>query len=90
MGPHDPSDRFTYWVRRFAEGGHALAPDRPAMSVQVIDGLVDALRHFATSTDAAAITAATEALAKGTEAFAARRMNQSIRQALAGRSVEAL
>ncbi|MFL6692482.1 MAG: Fe-S protein assembly chaperone HscA, partial [Ramlibacter sp.] len=57
---------------------------------QVIDGLMDALRNCATSEDAAAITAGTEALAKGTEAFAARRMNQSIRQALAGRSVEAL
>jgi molecular chaperone HscA len=31
-----------------------------------------------------------QALAKGTEAFAARRMNQSIRKALAGRNVETL
>jgi molecular chaperone HscA len=42
----------------------------------------------ATSDNAAAIAAATEALAKGTEVFAARRMNRSIRQALAGRNVE--
>jgi 2'-hydroxyisoflavone reductase len=38
VGPHDPSDRFTYWVRRIGEGGEVLAPDRPDMPVQVIDG----------------------------------------------------
>ena len=35
-----------------------------------------------------AIDAAVEALAKGTEAFAAARMNRGIRQALAGRSID--
>jgi molecular chaperone HscA len=35
-----------------------------------------------------AINAATEALAKGTEAFAAARMNRGIQRALAGRKVE--
>ena len=38
--------------------------------------------------DHAAIDTAVEALAKGTEAFAAERMNRGIRQALAGRRVE--
>jgi molecular chaperone HscA len=38
--------------------------------------------------DAHRIEAATEALAQGTEAFAAERMNRGIRQALTGRSVE--
>ena len=38
-----------------------------------------------TSTDAAAVEAAAQALAKGTEAFAAQRMNRGIRQALAGK-----
>ncbi|MBX3659261.1 MAG: Fe-S protein assembly chaperone HscA [Ramlibacter sp.] len=42
------------------------------------------------STEAAPIEAATQALAAGTEAFAARRMNQGIRKALAGRSVESI
>jgi molecular chaperone HscA len=57
----------------------------------VIDGLMSGLRdRAAEAQDAAGIEAATEALAKGTEAFAARRMNQSIRQALAGRNVESL
>lgn len=37
VGPNDPSDRFTYWVRRFDRGGDVLAPDRPDMAVQVID-----------------------------------------------------
>ena len=39
---------------------------------------------------AAAIEEATEALAKGTEAFAALRMNESIRQALSGKTIESL
>jgi molecular chaperone HscA len=42
----------------------------------------------AAGNDAAAIEAAVKNLATGTEAFAAARMNQGIRQALAGRRVE--
>ncbi|HSU20272.1 MAG TPA: Fe-S protein assembly chaperone HscA [Variovorax sp.] len=44
----------------------------------------------ADSTDAAAIEAATKALADGTEAFAAQRMNRGIARALAGRKLESL
>ncbi|HET7571579.1 MAG TPA: NAD-dependent epimerase/dehydratase family protein [Gaiellaceae bacterium] len=36
-GPHDPTDRFTYWPRRLAEGGDVLAPGNPGSPVQVID-----------------------------------------------------
>ena len=36
-GPHDPTDRFTYWPRRIAAGGEVLAPDRPELRVQFID-----------------------------------------------------
>ena len=36
-GPHDPTDRFTYWPRRVATGGEVLAPDRPELRVQFID-----------------------------------------------------
>jgi 2'-hydroxyisoflavone reductase len=36
-GPHDPTDRFTYWVRRAARGGRAAVPGRPDQPVQVID-----------------------------------------------------
>ncbi|MGZ5270245.1 MAG: Fe-S protein assembly chaperone HscA [Ramlibacter sp.] len=55
---------------------------------EAIDTLMAQVRDAAAGADAGAIEAATSALTKGTEAFAARRMNQSIRQALAGRSVE--
>ncbi|MAE69041.1 MAG: epimerase [Gemmatimonadetes bacterium] len=37
VGPHDPSDRFTYWVTRIARGGDVLAPGKPADPVQLID-----------------------------------------------------
>jgi len=38
VGPHDPTDRFTYWPVRVARGGDVLAPDRPAVLTQIIDG----------------------------------------------------
>jgi 2'-hydroxyisoflavone reductase len=37
VGPHDPTDRFTYWPRRVAEGGEVLAPGDGTSAVQVID-----------------------------------------------------
>jgi 2'-hydroxyisoflavone reductase len=37
VGPHDPTDRFTYWPRRIARGGDVLAPGRPDAPVQFID-----------------------------------------------------
>jgi 2'-hydroxyisoflavone reductase len=37
VGPHDPTDRFTYWPVRVARGGDVLAPDRPDVLTQVID-----------------------------------------------------
>jgi nucleoside-diphosphate-sugar epimerase len=37
VGPHDPTDRFTYWPRRVAEGGRMLAPAPPDQPVQFID-----------------------------------------------------
>ena len=36
-GPHDPTDRFTYWPVRIARGGRVLAPGRPQRPVQFID-----------------------------------------------------
>ncbi|CAN5234610.1 SDR family oxidoreductase [soil metagenome] len=36
-GPHDPTDRFTYWPRRIAAGGEVLAPDHKERRVQYID-----------------------------------------------------
>lgn len=37
VGPHDPTDRFTYWPHRVAQGEDVLAPGRPDQPVQVID-----------------------------------------------------
>src|SRR5581483_3835326 len=37
VGPHDPTNRFTYWPVRVARGGDVLAPNGPAVPVQVID-----------------------------------------------------
>jgi len=37
VGPHDPTDRFTYYVRRAATGGQMLAPGPPEAPFQVVD-----------------------------------------------------
>jgi len=37
VGPYDLTERFTYWVRRLAEGGRVLAPRAPDQPVQLID-----------------------------------------------------
>ncbi|NML45791.1 Fe-S protein assembly chaperone HscA [Ramlibacter sp. G-1-2-2] len=56
-----------------------------------IEELMDTLRKMAAdSSDAGAIEAAVQGLAKATEPFAARRMNEGIRKALAGKNLEAL
>lgn len=38
VGPHDPTDRFTYWPVRINDGGTVLAPGAPDRPVQFIDG----------------------------------------------------
>jgi molecular chaperone HscA len=53
-----------------------------------IDALMAATLEAKKLEDAAAIEATTEALAKGTEAFAAQRMNRGIQHALAGQNIE--
>jgi 2'-hydroxyisoflavone reductase len=37
VGPHDPTDRFTYWPRRVERGGPLLAPAPPELPVQMVD-----------------------------------------------------
>ena len=37
VGPHDPTDRFTYWPVRVARGGDILAPEKPEAPIQIID-----------------------------------------------------
>jgi len=36
VGPHDPTDRFTYWPRRVARGGKVLAPGHLLMALRYI------------------------------------------------------
>ncbi|MBU6257689.1 MAG: Fe-S protein assembly chaperone HscA [Burkholderiales bacterium] len=67
-----------------AADGHLLDADER----RAIDDLVAATLRSAAGSDAHAIEDAVEALAAGTEAFAAARMNQGIRAALAGRRVD--
>ena len=66
-----------------ADGDLLSAEDRAR-----IDALMAATLEAKKLEDAAAIEAATEALAKGTEAFAAQRMNRGIQHALAGQNIE--
>jgi molecular chaperone HscA len=64
--------------------GELLGPGERAH----IESLVEQLRQVAAaSQDAGAIEAATQGLAKGTESFAAERMNHSIQKALSGKNV---
>lgn len=37
VGPYDPTDRFTYWPVRIAEGGEILAPSDPMQPIEFID-----------------------------------------------------
>ena len=72
----------------------ALAADGDlltATDLADIQALMQTLRQVAAESQSAAdIEASTQALAKGTEAFAAQRMNRGISRALAGRHIEAM
>lgn len=79
--------------RMLAATDNALRADADLLQAderEGIDALMRALREEVSGQDADAIDAAVKALARGTEAFAAARMNRSIQQALTGRSVEQL
>jgi molecular chaperone HscA len=69
----------------------ALAADGDLLAAEeraAIEQCIAELESTRQGLDAAAIRAALDALADGTEAFAAARMNRSIRSALTGRRVE--
>jgi molecular chaperone HscA len=69
----------------------ALAADAPLLEAGEhagIEALLQGTESAAGGDDADAIDAAVKALAEGTEAFAAARMNQGIRRALTGRSLD--
>ena len=71
----------------------ALAADADLLMPDVlaqIDGLTAALILARARGDTAAIDAATQALARGTEGFAAQRMNRGIQKALAGKNIESV
>ena len=71
----------------------ALAADGDLLEAgqrDTVDGLTNALRVARSGAEAAGVEAATKALADGTEAFAAERMNRGIARALAGRQIESL
>lgn len=68
-----------------ADGDLLPAPERAA-----IDALVAAAQDARAADQVQAMTAATEGLAKGTEAFAALRMNAGIRNALSGKNIESV
>jgi len=62
VGPGDPTDRFGYWVARFAVAGAepVLVPDVPAAAVQVID--VDDLATFVVALGGARFVGAVNAV----------------------------
>jgi len=37
VGPNDPTDRFTYWMRRFSEGGDVLVPRATGEPIPMVD-----------------------------------------------------
>jgi 2'-hydroxyisoflavone reductase len=37
VGPHDPTDRFTYWPMRVKRGDDMITPDKPQTPIQIID-----------------------------------------------------
>ncbi|WP_312528305.1 Fe-S protein assembly chaperone HscA [Comamonas sp.] len=81
-------DRLLIATQSALDADGDLLPDAERSQV---DALMDQLRHaLANSESAAEIEASTDALAKGTEAFAAERMNRGIRQALAGKNVQSI
>ena len=71
----------------------ALAADASLLSTSEqadINCLMQALTQILLTGDASTIEAATQALAKGTETFAAARMNYGIQQALSGKNIATL
>ena len=77
--------------RMIAATHSALAADADLLEpaeLESIHHLIAQLGQITSGDNTAAIESATEALAKGTEAFAAMRMNRGIQHALAGKRLE--
>jgi molecular chaperone HscA len=69
-----------------AADGDLLTPDERA----AIDAALSRLRALRDGNDADALRVAVDALNRATEAFAARRMDRGVRQALSGRAIDTL
>jgi molecular chaperone HscA len=82
------ADRMLLATRSALQADGALLP---ADERKAIDALMATLQSAVQSEqDAKALEDCTHALAKGTEAFAAERMNHSIQKALAGQNIQSL
>jgi molecular chaperone HscA len=81
------ADRLVMATRSaLAADGDLLATDE----LRKVETLIAALQNERANGDTVSIEAATQALAHGTETFAAERMNRGIQRALAGRNVQSL
>lgn len=81
------ADRLVLATRSAMAADPQLLPEQERVQ---IEELMAALTQERQGTDAARIEAACKALAQATEAFAARRMNQGIAQALTGKNIQTL
>jgi molecular chaperone HscA len=79
------ADRMVLATQSALDADGALLTDEEH---RVIERLMDGVRESKASTEAAFIELQTKALADGTEAFAAQRMNAGIQKALAGKNIE--
>lgn len=68
VGPHDPTDRFTYWPVRITRGGDVLVPDGPNALTQIIDvrDLSDFIIHVVEQNISGVFNATGEPLQLGT------------------------
>lgn len=73
-------------AQALTDDGALLDPDERA----AIDALIARLRQRAAGQDTTAIAESVDALSRATEDFAARRMNRSVRAALAGHNIDEL
>ncbi|MBG6072574.1 MULTISPECIES: Fe-S protein assembly chaperone HscA [unclassified Polaromonas] len=81
------ADRMILAIRSALEADADLLSSSERVST---DGLMAELVDARTKGNTVSIEAATQALAKGTEAFAAQRMNRGIQKALAGKNIESV
>jgi molecular chaperone HscA len=82
------ADRMLLATRSALAADGALLSDAERADIDALMVILQAAAQ--TEQDAKALEDCTQALAKGTEAFAAERMNHSIQKALAGQNIQAL